>query len=263
MTERRDPMHAADTSAAPAQTRASAAATPHAGEEAVIETAAAAIPIAELPLTIAGESMVLLSERALYWPARRRLLIADLHLGKGDTFRAAGIAMPSGGTLQDLTRLEALIAATGAAALWVLGDLQHAPNAPQRWRSAWDAWRVRHPALELVALRGNHDRGLDPVALGITLAGEHVVDGPFLLCHDPDAARSSAHAGLHALGGHLHPVVRLPGVRGRLPALWLRADRCVLPAFSAFTGGWMLQPAAGERVAVCAAGAVQLLPQRG
>lgn len=225
--------------------------------------AASAIAIAELPLRIAGEPMVLLSERALYWPTRRRLLIADLHLGKGDTFRAAGIAVPSGGTLQDLARLDALIAATGATALWVLGDLLHAPNAPQRWREAWDAWRARHLSLELVALRGNHDRGLDPAALGIALAGEHVADGPFLLCHDPDAARAPAYAQLHPLGGHLHPVVRLPGVRGRLPALWLRADRSVLPAFSAFTGGWLVEPAPGERAAVCAAGAVQLLPARG
>lgn len=226
----------------------------------VMHAATAAIPIAELPLTIAGEPMLLLSERALYWPTRRRLLIADLHLGKGDTFRAAGIAVPSGGTLQDLARLDALIAATGATALWVLGDLLHAPNAPQRWREAWDAWRARHLSLELVALRGNHDRGLDPAALGIALAGEHVAEGPFLLCHDPDAARASAHAGLHALGGHIHPVVRLPGLRGRLPALWMRPDRSVLPAFSAFTGGWQVEPAAGERIAVCVPGAVELLP---
>ena len=225
---------------------------------------AAAMPavIATLPLHIAGETMVVLSERALYWPARRRLLIADLHLGKGDTFRAAGIAVPSGGTLHDLARLDALIAATGAHALWVLGDLQLASKAPARWRTAWEAWRTRHAGLEIVALRGNHDRGLDAAGLGIALAGEHVADGPFLLCHDPDAPHSRMQPPLHALGGHLHPVVRLPGLRGRLPALWLRASRSVLPAFSAFTGGWLIEPQPGERIAVCAAGAVQLLPAR-
>lgn len=240
MAERRDAPDSSENTAMPSPTAATA-------------------PIAELPLRIAGEDMVALSERALYWPARRRLLIADLHLGKGDTFRAAGIAVPSGGTAHDLARLDALVAATGAGSLWVLGDLQHAPQAPLRWRAAWEAWRARHAALQVVALRGNHDRGLDAAALGIALAGEHVVDGPFLLCHDPDAARAPAHAGLHALGGHIHPVVRLPGLRGRLPALWLRADRSVLPAFSAFTGGWQVEPAPGERIAVCVAGAVELV----
>ena len=52
----------------------------------------------ELLLLRAGESLVLLGERALYWPTRQALLIADLHLGKADVFRRAGIALPSGGT---------------------------------------------------------------------------------------------------------------------------------------------------------------------
>ena len=45
-----------------------------------------------------GERLQLHADRALYWPARGRLLIADLHLGKGDVFRRAGIAVPRGGT---------------------------------------------------------------------------------------------------------------------------------------------------------------------
>jgi hypothetical protein len=50
--------------------------------------------------------VVLVGARALYWPARRALLIADLHLGKADVFRRAGIALPSGGTGEDLQRLQ-------------------------------------------------------------------------------------------------------------------------------------------------------------
>ena len=67
-----------------------------------------------LALALAGEPMRLLADRALYWPARRRLLVADLHLGKADTFRAAGIALPSGGTALDLGRLATLARSTGA-----------------------------------------------------------------------------------------------------------------------------------------------------
>lgn len=73
----------------------------------------------ELELEIAGEPMRALGDRALYWPARRRLLIADLHLGKGDVFRRAGIALPSGGTSHDLARLAALLERTGAHELWI------------------------------------------------------------------------------------------------------------------------------------------------
>jgi uncharacterized protein len=44
----------------------------------------------ELPLLLAGEPVTLAGARALYWPARQALLIADLHLGKADVFRRAG-----------------------------------------------------------------------------------------------------------------------------------------------------------------------------
>ncbi|MEE7560223.1 phosphoesterase, partial [Xanthomonas sp. Kuri4-2] len=47
---------------------------------------------------LAGETVELLGDRALYRPARRALLIADLHLGKADVFRRAGIGLPAGGT---------------------------------------------------------------------------------------------------------------------------------------------------------------------
>ena len=78
-----------------------------------------------LDLLLGGEPVRLLADRALYWPARRRLLLADLHLGKADVFRAAGIALPRGGTGHDLARLSALVDATHAASVWILGDVLH------------------------------------------------------------------------------------------------------------------------------------------
>lgn len=205
-----------------------------------------------LTLAIGGEPMQLFADRALYWPARRRLLIADLHLGKADVFRAAGIALPSGGTAHDLTRIDALIAASGAQSLCVLGDVLHGAAHHRRWRERWDAWRETQPTLHIAALRGNHDRALDAAGLDIETLGERAVDGGFLLCHEPQT-----QPGLHAICGHLHPVLKLPGIRGRLPGFWLRADCTVLPAFSAFTGGAEVQLARGERFAVCAGGQVR------
>ena len=46
----------------------------------------------------AGTRWVLLAGRALLWPERRTLLVADLHLGKGAVFRARGVPVPSGST---------------------------------------------------------------------------------------------------------------------------------------------------------------------
>jgi hypothetical protein len=36
---------------------------------------------------VAGEKLGLFAERAIYWPARSTLLVADPHFGKAATFR--------------------------------------------------------------------------------------------------------------------------------------------------------------------------------
>jgi DNA ligase-associated metallophosphoesterase len=198
-----------------------------------------------LDLHLAGEPVRLMADRALYWPAQRRLMIADLHLGKADTFRAAGIALPRGGTGHDLARLTALVDASGADALWVLGDLLHGRTDLSSWRDAWHAFRARHPRLAVVVVDGNHDRALARAGLDVELVGASVADGPFVLRHAPGADPRG-----HVLCGHVHPVLKLPG-HPRTAAFWLRAGCTLLPAFSAFTGGHPLRLTAGESAVLC------------
>lgn len=202
-----------------------------------------------LHCTLAGEPMQLFADRALYWPARRRLFVADLHLGKGDAFRSAGIALPSGGTLHDLARISVLVDASGATSLWVLGDFLHAAATERRWREGWEAWRARHPDLEFAVLAGNHDRALGALGLDVALPGAAVDDGPFALRHAPEPRASR-----HVLCGHLHPTLRLPGLPGRWPAYWLRGHDTVLPAFSRFTGGRTPECVPGQRLVACVHG---------
>lgn len=216
--------------------------------------ATAATGAAMPAVTIAGEPMRLCGDRALFWPARSRLLLADLHLGKGDTFRRHGIALPSGGTRHDLHRLSALAARTGAREAWILGDVLHAAATDTRWRRDFEAWRRDDAALRLLALSGNHDRMLATAGLDIELAGAAVDDGPFAFRHAPVRHRS-----LHVVCGHLHPVVAWHALRRRFPAFWLRADATVLPAFSAFTGGLVVGRDAGARRYACVDGEVVAL----
>lgn len=194
-----------------------------------------------LRLAIAGEPMLLLADRALYWPARQRLLIADLHLGKGTTFRSAGIAVPSGGTAHDLARLDRLLVRTDARSLWILGDFLHAARHPSTV-AAWQAFRSAHPNLAMAVVPGNHDRALAGMT-DIDILPDMILDGPFLFRHAPMKALSASHAPgeAHLICGHVHPVVALPAL-GTTPVFWLNQDQTVLPAFSAFTGGWRLPP---------------------
>lgn len=202
-----------------------------------------------MDLRIAGEPVRLHADRALYWPARGRLLIADLHLGKGGILRAAGIPVPSGGTGHDLSRLDALLRATGARQLWVLGDFLHGARDP-RVEAAWRALMAAHPGCVASVVAGNHDRSLEPDALGIIHLPDDVRDGPFRFRHVP-VARAGRDAG-HVICGHVHPVVRIPGLPGRHPALVLEAGQAILPAFSAFTGG--REPDPGGSWIACAGG---------
>lgn len=211
----------------------------------------------ELPITLAGERVLLLGARALYWPARRALLIADLHLGKADLFRRAGIGLPSGGTHDDLERLTQLLAQHDADTLWILGDVLHGAAHRAAWYRQWLAWREQHSGLHIGALAGNHDRALPKADLGIELVGERLQEGPFLLRHDPQP-----HPSLHVLCGHLHPLARLPGMQRRWPAFWLRERLTVLPAYSRFTAGIAPVVDAGEQLIACVEDQAIALPVR-
>lgn len=201
-------------------------------------------------LTLAGETMVLLGGRAMFWPARRRLVIADLHLGKEHVFRQAGIAVPRGATDDDLQRLGDLLDVTGAQSLWIVGDVLHGPASGASWRDSWRQWRQKYRHIEVAALIGNHDRALDADALFIHPLGDICSDGPFVFRHIPQADKQ----GRYGVAGHIHPQARVPGVPRNWPVFWIRPEMIVLPAFSAFTGGQHVSLARGDRLVACVEG---------
>lgn len=196
---------------------------------------------------IADEDLVLDSERAVYWPREKTVIVADVHLGKGSVFRRSGIAVPTGSTLHDLQRLSALIERHAARRLLVLGDLFHARlDDREPWHAQFDAFRHRHDGLRIEVVQGNHDeRGGVPPHWRLNWLEAPRVEAPFALMHD--AAPSPLG---HALGGHVHPVIKLQTRRERLrlPVFWLRESLTVLPSFGVFTGGWEVQPDTGDRL---------------
>lgn len=211
----------------------------------------------DLAVAVAGESLLLLPERAVFWPARRVLFVADPHFGKAATFRASGIPVPSGTTDEALQRLTSAVECVIPEEIVFLGDLLHAKAG--RSRGMFDSlarWKVRHPEPGLTLVRGNHDRhaGDPPGELGIECVDSPVRLGPFVLAHHPVASGDG-----YVLAGHVHPAVRLYGAgrqRLRLPCFIFGAGVGVLPAFGDFTGFADHEPEGSSTIYAIAEGAV-------
>lgn len=209
-----------------------------------------------MKLVLAGNELELLPRRAIWWPAVRAAIVADVHLGKDQVFRRAGIAIPSAVLDEELAALSELVAATGCERLIVLGDWVHAaPVEGERWPVVVAAWRARHVELAVDLVPGNHDRKLLPWLdrWAIRLLSEDMEINGLKMKHEVDPARPPA-----GLSGHIHPVISLRSGsdRLRLPVFARRGDHLVLPAFGNFTGGfdgldprsWRMYAAAGNRV---------------
>ena len=202
----------------------------------------------DFAVKIAGVEVLLLADKALYWPQRRMLCIADIHFGKAAAYRALGQPVPHGTTASNLLRLDALLAAYPASELVFLGDFLHAPKSHSPGLlAALQEWRNRHAALACKLVRGNHDlrAGDPPGVLQIDVVNEPYVSGPFALRHTP--AIDPAH---HVIAGHVHPVFQLQGrgrQRLRLPCFYLTHKLTLLPSFGEFTGGHAVQSTASSR----------------
>jgi DNA ligase-associated metallophosphoesterase len=186
-----------------------------------------------VPFLFAGHELIALRDGALFWPVRRALIVADLHLEKASWFARGGQMLPPYDSQATLTDLARLVDSTGASELWCLGDSFHdsegcdrLPAEPRRMLTDLTA------TLRFVWITGNHDAGLVDHCGG-EIMEEAEVDG-LILRHeaDPDEARPE-------LSGHFHPKLRLTQ-RGRSVArrCFVMTDiKLILPAFGSLTGG--------------------------
>ena len=183
--------------------------------------------------SFAGHELMALPQGALFWPARRALLVADLHLEKASWFARLGQMLPPYDSIATLADLTALAASTRAQEIWCLGDSFHdrhgCDRLPERAREMLTALTS---TLRWTWITGNHDPGFADHCGGDIL-GEAQVDG-LILRHEADAADLRPE-----LSGHFHPKLRITH-RGRQVSrrCFVATQRkLILPAFGALTGG--------------------------
>lgn len=180
-----------------------------------------------------GHEFVALPQGALFWPARRALLLADLHLEKASWFAGRGQMLPPYDSLATLSDIVALATAFAAEEIWCLGDSFHdrdgCERLPERARDMLLALTVTTRWTWIV---GNHDPGFADQCGG-ALLDEAEVDG-LVLRHEAVPGETRAE-----LSGHFHPKLRIHH-RGRLVSrrcFVATARKLILPAFGSLTGG--------------------------
>lgn len=187
-----------------------------------------------------ASQLELLPQRALWHRATGCLLVADLHLGKAESFQASGIPLPSDGDLSTLNQLLDLAAQLQPQRVVVLGDLIHSRLGLTAELRAKIGALPELLGCPLEMIGGNHDQGSWLEGLS---AGAPRRCGDLWLSHEPC---TPMEADLLNVAGHVHPVAVLGkgADRLRLPCFALRrpARQLLLPAFGHLTGGYAVSP---------------------
>lgn len=207
-----------------------------------------------ISLSFGGHDFAVLKEGALYWPRRRALVVADLHLEKASWFAMHGQMLPPHDSLATIERLAGLIGRTGASEVWCLGDNFHDDEGAGRLPDDARALLARlAAATQWHWITGNHDEHL-PGGIGGTILAEAELEG-IVLRHRAEAIEMRPE-----LSGHFHPKHRA-SARGRSvsrPCFVATATKLIFPAFGALTGG--LAADHPEIIAAVGRGAEALLP---
>lgn len=191
------------------------------------------VPVPFAMLSFAGHDFRALPQGALFWPARRALLVADLHLEKASWFARGGQMLPPYDSIATLTDVAALVTGLGAQEVWCLGDSFHDIAGCERLPvQARALLTTLTGATRWTWITGNHDRAYAD-RCGGAVADEAVVDG-LILRHEAERGETRPE-----LSGHFHPKLRVR-VRGKLIArrcFVATTTKLIFPAFGALTGG--------------------------
>ncbi len=171
---------------------------------------------------------------AAFWPARRVLIVADLHFEKASSLAGRGALLPPYDTKATLERLTRLIRLYRPAKVVALGDSFHDRDAANRLARE-DRTRIEALAREanFIWITGNHD----PAPTGLPgMAATIWREGPFTFRHQAEPELGPREI---EISGHFHPKASIEARAKRVsrPCFVTDASRLMLPAFGAYAGG--------------------------
>lgn len=208
-----------------------------------------------VPHIISGHTFWVFPERCLYWEEENTLIVADLHLGKTGHFRKSGIGVPQDIYKADLQRLMAMLYLCKADRLIIVGDFTH--STINKELDLFLKWRNDFSLLQIDLVKGNHDilENNWYADANIRLYEWELVVGNFLFRHEDTRRKKDIdqQSERYTFSGHVHPGIVMKG-QGRqalrFPCFYFTKERCILPAFSRFTGTYRVEPEKGDTVYV-------------
>jgi DNA ligase-associated metallophosphoesterase len=211
-----------------------------------------------MQLILQGKPFTLLYEKALYSHDEALLIIADVHLGKVNHFRKAGISMPLNAQQDDYLNLKHLLDNIAPKKVYFLGDLFHS-NYNYDWHH-FEALISSYTDIEFTLIKGNHDF-VDVEKferLGLRIVSDHIEDKFFIYSHEPV---NFEHDKLN-IAGHIHPGIALSGranQSARVPCFYLHEQMLLLPAFGKLTGLYIMDRIKTAKIFVVLPGEVRQL----
>jgi DNA ligase-associated metallophosphoesterase len=186
------------------------------------------------PIHFRNERLMLDPSGAAFWPAKRVLIVADLHFEKPSAFATPGTLLAPYDIKATIERLNRLVRLYRPSKVVVLGDSLHNKETIARLGRD-DKARIEAMAREaqFIWVADNHA----PVPQG--MPGQCVAlyrEGPFTFRHEASPRLGSREI---EISGHYHPKASIEARAKRVsrPCFVTDASRLVLPAFGAYTGG--------------------------
>lgn len=200
-----------------------------------------------LKIEIDNQSFLLHPTGAMLHVLSNKLLIADLHIGKVNHFRKAGMAVPVNAKYANFDRLDWAIEDLQPTRLCFLGDLFHSYKN-EEW-NVFEDW-LQAVNMDCQLIIGNHDiHDLKNLPENRMVAVAEQTLGNILMTHEP-----VDRDGFFNMCGHIHPGIILAGTgkqREKVSCFAQFHNRLILPAFGTFTGTFKLDINTCKHVYVC------------